>query len=120
VGPQVDARYIDIRVTSTGTFPKLKTMRTILSAALTQELLEDVVTSALTGSYDLGVGNVRLPITKPFTVIKSVKVTLQNVGGGWSWELIDKNTSVGPQIKIYNNTPSLADATIDADIQGLT
>jgi hypothetical protein len=119
VGPQLTTRFIKIRVTVTGSFPKINAMRTILSAATLTEIIEDLDTSTLTGSFDLGVGNVRLPITKPFNVIKKVDVTLQSVGAGWSWELIDKDTSVGPQIKIYNSSNALADATIDATVIGV-
>jgi len=118
VGPQLTARYIRIRVTVTGAFPKIKAERIILSAATLTEIIEDLDTSTLTGSYDLGVGNVRLPITKPFDIVKKVDVTLQSVGPGWSWELIDKNVSPGPQIKIYNGvTP--ADALVDATVTGV-
>lgn len=119
IGPQIDARYIRIKVTMSGTLPIIKSMRTILSAQTIEEIIEDLATSSLGGSYDLGVGNVRLPITKVYSVIKKVDVTLQSVGAGWSWELIDKNTSVGPQIKIYNSSNTLADATIDATIIGI-
>ena len=38
---------------------------------------------------------------------------------GWSWELIDKNTAIGPRIKIYNASNALADANIDATVRGL-
>lgn len=119
VGPELLTRWIKIRVTVTGTFPKLKSERIILSATPIEEIINDLSTSTLTGAYDLGVGNVRLPITKVYNVIKKVDVTLQSVGAGWSWELIDKNTSVGPQIKIYNASNVLADALIDATIKGV-
>jgi len=119
VGPEVLARWIKIRVTVTGTFPKLKSERIILSATPIAEEITDLSTSTLTGAYDLGVGNVRLPITKTYNVIKKVDVTLQSVGAGWSWELIDKDTSVGPQIKIYNSSNTLADALIDATVKGV-
>jgi len=119
IGPLVDARYIDIRVSVTGAFPKIKAMRTILSGSGIDEILEDLDTASLTGSYDLGVGDIRLPITKSYTVIKKVEVTLQNVGAGYSWELIDKNTAIGPRIKIYNASNSPADAVIDSEIKGI-
>jgi hypothetical protein len=46
-------------------------------------------------------------------------IALQNVGAGWSWELIDKDTSVGPRVKIYNSSNTAADATIDALVRGI-
>lgn len=118
-GPLVTARYIRVRATVAGAYPKLKTMRITLSASPITEVIEDLDTSTLTGSYRIGVGDIRLPKTKSYAVIRKVGLTLQSVGAGWSWELIDKDTSVGPRVKIYNASNALADAVIDADILGL-
>jgi hypothetical protein len=119
VGGQVDARFIRIRVTVTGPYPKIKSMRTILSASPQVEYIEDLNTAGLAGAYRIGVGDIRLPITKPFLSIKKVDPVLQSVGAGWSVELIDKSTSPGPRIKIYNAANTLADALIDATISGI-
>jgi hypothetical protein len=118
-GTQLTTRYIKIRATVSSTWPTLRQMTTLLSATPVTEDINDVATSALTGSYRLGVGDIRLPKTKAYGVITGVNVTLQNVGAGWSWELIDKDITVGPRIKIYNASNALADATIDATIRGL-
>lgn len=118
-GTQITARYVKIHVAVTGTWPILQHMATILSATPISEDINDLSTSGLTGGYRIGVGNVRLPITKTYVLIKSVNITLQNVGAGWSWELIDKNVSPGPQIKIYNASNALADAIVDATVRGL-
>jgi len=115
----VDARYIRILVTVTGSFPKLKTERIVLSASPIEEIVEDQDSSVLTGSYRIGTGDVRVPITKVYTTIKKVDITLQSVGAGWSWELIDKDTSVGPRIKIYNASNAAADAVFDATVIGI-
>ena len=119
IGPLVDARYIRILVTVTGSFPKLKTERIVLSASPIEEIVEDQDSSVLTGSYRIGTGDVRVPITKVYTTIKKVDITLQSVGAGWSWELIDKDTSVGPRIKIYNASNAAADAVFDATVIGI-
>jgi hypothetical protein len=116
------ARYYQCKATVTGAAGltlRLENMTVVLDADPLEEEIEDLATSSLSGSYRIGTGNVRLPITKAFSSIRTVFVTLQSVGAGWSWELIDKNTSVGPQIKIYNASNVLADATIDALIRGL-
>jgi hypothetical protein len=115
------ARYYQARATVAGTAGqqlRLLNMSIQIGADPLEEVIEDLATSSLSGSYDLGVGNVRLPITEPFTTITGVFVTLQSTGAGWSWELIDKDTTTGPQIKIYNASNTLADATIDALIRG--
>lgn len=118
-GQLITARFIRIRVTVAGTYPKIKTMRTILSGDPVTEIVEDIDTSLLTGAFRIGVGDFRVPITKTYLVIQTVRLTLQSVGAGWTWELIDKNVSPGPRLKIYNATPALADAVVDADVQGL-
>lgn len=118
VGSLVTARYIKIRITVTGaTIPTLKLANIRLSAESVSEEINDLDTSLLAGAFRLGVGDIRLPISKTYQLITQVQVTLQNVGAGWTWELIDKDTSVGPRIKIYNGA-SLADANIDGFIRG--
>jgi hypothetical protein len=120
-GPQLNTRYVRIRVTMTFTsnYPKFKTMRIILSANPVEEIIQDQDTALLTGAYRLGVGDVRLPITKVYAQIRKVDVTLQSVAPGFSWVLIDKNTTTGPRIKIYNAANALADAVIDATVTGV-
>lgn len=99
--------------------PKIKQLRIVLSANPVEEIIQDLATSGLAGAYRIGVGDIRLPITKTYAVIRKVDVTLQSVAAGWSWVLIDKDTTVGPRIKIYDATNTLADAVIDATVTGL-
>lgn len=120
VGSPVSARYIDIRVTVTGPYPKMKSMRSIMSARIIAEYIEDQDSSTLAGAYRIGVGDVRVPIIEEFSALKKVDITLQSVGAGWSWELIDKDFSVGPRIKIYNASDTLADAVFDATVIGVS
>ncbi len=121
-GP-VTARYIQPRATVApiANAPTiLKAMTLILDATVITEEIIDLDTSTLTAAYRIGVGDIRLPITKAYGIIRQIgNFTLQNVGAGWSWELIDKDLAVGPRIKIYNGSHSLADATIDATVRGL-
>jgi len=119
VGPQVDARYINIRVRVSGPYPIMKTMRIILSAQTIIEYIEDQSSVSLAGAYRIGVGDIRVPITKVYNAIKKVDIMLQSVGAGWSVELIDKDTVVGPRIKIYNASNALADAVFDATVTGI-
>lgn len=118
-GSLVTARYIKIRASVTGAWPVMRTLEVILSATPVTEDIADLSTSTLSGSYRIGVGDIRVPITKTYAVIRKVDVTLQNVGAGWSWELIDKNISPGPRIKIYNASNALADASIDITVRGI-
>lgn len=117
-GP-ITCRYVKINISVAATWPTLKDATTILSAAPVSQDTEDLDTSTLTGAYRIGTGDVRIPLTETFSTIRKVDVTLQNVGAGWSWELIDKDTATGPRIKIYNASNAAADATIDVTVRGL-
>ncbi len=118
-GTQITARYVKIKVTvAGGSIPSITSMNIKLSGNTITEEINDLDTSTLTGSYRIGTGDIRLPIANAFTQITQLQVTLQNVGAGWSWELIDKDVAVGPRIKIYNASNALADATIDAYVRG--
>lgn len=119
IGPLVTCRYLRVRVTVAGSYPILRDMQTLLSAKPRITDIEDLDTATLTGAQRIGTGDIRLPIPAGFAVIKRVEVTLQNVGAGWSWELIDKNTTTGPRIRIYNGSNTLADAVIDATVRGI-
>lgn len=118
---QVTKRYFQYRatVTPSGTSCALKTMTVILDATVISEDITDLDTSTLTGSYRIGTGDIRLPITKTYGLIRKVDLALQNVGSGWTWEIIDKDTTTGPRVKIYNSAGTPADATIDATIRGV-
>lgn len=118
-GTLITARYIKVRCSVTGSVPIMRSLDVILSASPVSEDAVDLDTSGLTGSYRIAAGDVRIPIEKTYAVIRKVDVTLQNVGAGWAWELIDKDTAVGPRIKIYNGSGVLADATIDATVRGI-
>lgn len=120
IGALITARYVRIRVTLSGVtgVPIITSMNIKLSAVSQDEDINDVVTSALSGSYRIGVGDIRLPIAKDYSIITQANITLQNVGPGWSYEQIDKDTTVGPRFKIYNASNALADCTIDGYVRG--
>ncbi|HAF02030.1 MAG TPA: hypothetical protein DCG63_12145, partial [Methylophilaceae bacterium] len=118
-GSLIRARYVKVRiaVTSAG-IASIDLANIKLSAESISEEINDLSTSSLSGAYRIGVGDIRLPKAKAYSLITQVQVSLQNVGAGWSWELIDKSTTTGPRIKIYNASNALADASIDAFIRG--
>ena len=121
-GAQITARYIKVRVTVTNasSLASITQMFIILSADPVTEDIEDLDTSTLTGANRIAVGHIKLPINKTYAVIKRADVVLQSVGAGWTWELISKSDLTnGPEIKIYNASNVLADATIDATIRGV-
>jgi hypothetical protein len=115
----ISARFIKTRVTVSGSYPVLKSMRTVLSANPIVEFIEDRNSATLTGSFRIAAGDVRVQLVNSYSIIKNVNVTLQSVGAGFSWELIDKSTVLGPRIKIYNSANTLTDAVFDAEVKGL-
>ncbi len=122
-GSEIEARYVKIKVSITDVVnnpPTIENVLVILSAKAVSEDLEDLDISTLTGANRIAVGHVKLPIQNTYVIIKRVDLVMQNVGSGWTWELISKaDLTNGAEIKIYDNTGTLADATIDATIRGL-
>jgi hypothetical protein len=115
-------RYVRFLITVSAASPIISTLQVVSAYLLVKpivEEIEDLNTLALAGPYRLAVGDIRLPISNHYEAIKQVSVTLQNTGGGWSWELIDKDIATGPRIKIYNAAQTLSDATVDAYIKGI-
>jgi hypothetical protein len=117
LGAVFTARHVRIKVVATGDYPILKDVSISLLTERREKLYDDLDTSTLTGNYRIGTGVVRLNATG-FTVVTAVLVSFQNVGAGYTWELIDKTITYGPRIKIYDSTGALADATIDAILRG--
>lgn len=113
------ARYIKVRVVSTGSNPTIETLSVLIDGNEKFDHKEDLNTATLTGLQRIAVGDVRLPLTKTYVAIQRVNVVLQNTGGGWSWEVVDKATANGPRVKIYNASNTLADAVIDYEIVGV-
>jgi len=89
-GTLITSRYIQIRVTVTNAsaLADLTQMNIVLSAELIEETLSDLDTSTISASPTVA-GDFRLPVTKTYSVIKRVNLALQNVGAGWTWEVID-------------------------------
>lgn len=120
VGDALTTRYIKIKVAITN--PELDgitNMQIILSA----DTIEEEITDWDTSNDGAPVGDFRLPITKNYTLITTVQIALQNVGSQFTWEVIDKDATLGPNIKIWDNgatpSPALTDCTIDAVVKGL-
>ena len=115
---QYTARYFNITVTMTvpdGDLPVLRHLSMIFLSEPISELLEDRDMSTLPGSP----GDRRLVLGREFVRLTSVQIALQNVGFGYTWELVDKSTIVGPRIKVYNQNGDLTDVTVDAVIRGV-
>lgn len=110
----LSTRYVQFKVDVTNPpIGGLTRMFVILSADTIEEYINDINTAGL-GS----VGDFRLPLTKQYSLITSVQVALQTVGSGYTWELMDRNASLGPRIRIWNGA-NPADCVIDAVVIGI-
>ena len=118
------ARYIQMRVTVTATggapVPAVRTWSYNVSVNLKREYINDVVISALAGSYRIGVGDIRVPLANTYSVIKSIGVTVQDSSAGsWTVARIDNVLTYGPRYQ-FRLAGVLADPSfVDFDIQGI-
>lgn len=67
-----------------------------------------------------GTGLIRVPITKTYTTIKVVSVIIQDdgVNNPVSYRVIDKDVSLGPQIKLLDSSGAVSAGTVDVIIRG--
>ncbi|MEJ1353083.1 MAG: hypothetical protein RPU13_13820 [Candidatus Sedimenticola sp. (ex Thyasira tokunagai)] len=116
--PQVTARYIKARVTVAQVateIPRAHSMGINLSGETISETVNDADTSTWGGSA--AAGRV-IPISKAYAAVTKIGISMQSVGPGWSWDIVDKTDPANPTIRIYNNgTP--ADCIIDAAVTGI-
>ena len=75
------------------------------------------VTELLEG-VEVAPGGTRLPITKPYTAVRTARLTVLGGGTGVSARLIDKNPTLGPQVEILNASGTAVAGSLDAEIQG--
>ena len=110
-------RYIRVRAlvdTSDGSSPSLTRLSVILSGDTETEVLSDVLMSTLPGV----VGDRRIQLTKNFSLITNVGITLQGIDGVFTPAIIDKDVTLGPRIKVFDADGNPADVTIDIIVRG--
>jgi hypothetical protein len=120
----IRARYIRVRSTVTAAgltpVPVLQQLVLTLRAETRTHAIDNLNTLAIAAGARVGVGDVRLPLPAGvFSVIQSVMVSFNGTGAGWTYEIVDKDASLGPRVRLYNAAGQLADATIDALVRGL-
>ncbi len=117
-GLSVQLRYARFRITTNS--PGVGSIREflcMLRAPMVVEDLQDIDTAGL-GAGVLGDGDVRLPVSLGlFALIRSVQVSFNGQGAGWTWELVDKDVD-GPRVRLYYLT-SPYHSVIDATIRGV-
>ena len=114
----IEARFIKFKVTVNNSTspPKLTNANIFLGGDSVVDNFRLLDTSGL--SVEAG-GGVRIPIRSTFQQIVDVNISMQSVGSGATWELIDLDESSGPHIKMYNSSGTLIYPTITAQVTGV-
>lgn len=121
----VYARAMKVRVTvyntPTQVVPFIRGCLVLMRAPEVIDFIDNLDTSAvLPASRILGTGDIRVPVQAGrFQQIRTVSLTFNGSGGGYSWELVDRDTTTGPRIRIYNADDLPSHATIDVTIRGI-
>lgn len=116
-------RYIKLRLTVTATgpapVPVVRDWHYQINAPIRSEYLNDIVISALTGSYRIGVGDVRIPLAGTYAVLKRTTVVIQDSSAGtWTSTRIDQTLTYGPRWQFRLNGTLADPAFVDFFIEG--
>lgn len=128
IGPVVDMRYLEIKISVSGVAPYIFGMVTLLDAETQVEDYEDIDTSGPSNAIPeferIDTGHFKLATRgNTANITKATITAFQNAGSGWTWELISKSTTItgdtepAAEFKIYKDGV-LTDAVIDVEIKG--
>jgi hypothetical protein len=117
------ARYIKLRLSVAATVPEpvplLRSWSWQVLAPLRTEYINDLVISGLTGSYRIGTGDIRIPLTGSFTALKRTEVTIQDsTAGTWTSTRIDQTMTYGPRWQFRLNGVLTDPAFVDFYVEG--
>lgn len=115
------ARYVKFMatvVTVAGIVSELAEVAAYIIVRTKSEVVSNLNTANLAGQYRLGVGDIRVPLSIAYTTISSIQVSIQNLGTGSDFVVVDKDVTIGPRIKILDGFSS-TDAIIDVTISGV-
>lgn len=116
-------RYIKLRFTVTATgpapVPTIRTLRYQVNAPIRSEYINDIVLSALTGSYRIGVGDIRIPLAGSYSFIKRTSIVIQDSSAGtWTYVRIDQSLSPSPRWQFRLNGVLADPAFVDFFVEG--
>lgn len=116
-------RYLKLRMTVTATLldkvPAVRVWTYQINAPVKREYINDVVIASLTGAYRIGTGDVRIPLTGSYTVLKRTDVVVQdNSAGTWTYARIDQSLSPAPRWQFRLNGTLADPAYVDFFIEG--
>ena len=121
-------RYVQFEIAVSGGAepPLIYEITSILDGERAVQDYEDINMATESGSFfnSIATGHFQINIgDSGIAVISHAQITaLQNVGSGYSWELINKSSTVdskpAAEFKVYNSSGTLTDATVDVTLKG--
>jgi hypothetical protein len=130
LAPVAGTRYVQIKVSMADAAAVIQSMTLLLDAETQVDEFEDVNTATETATWfdntsaGLGVGHFRIGSKSGqiSSITQASIVALQGVGGAWTWELVNKSSTVGgepaAEFKVRDASGTLADALVDVMIKG--
>lgn len=119
------ARYVQIRVTITGTTPELASMVTLIDGDVETTAREDINTATNTESWfnRIGPGHFQVAANDATGAVTRATITaLQGITTRHWWSLESKTATVNgnpaAEFKVYDETDTLADVTVDVELKG--
>jgi hypothetical protein len=99
--------------------PVVRTFSYQVNATIKQEYINDIVLSALTGSYRIAAGDVRVPLAGTYSVLKRLSVVIQDSSAGtWTWARIDNVLTFGPRVQFRLGGVLTDPALVDFFVEG--
>lgn len=120
------ARYVQIQVSLAASHPEITQVTVLIDSETKVDRYDDVDTSTESATWfsSIAAGHFRIGSKSgKLASINNAGITaLIGTGAGWTWELINKTSTVNGQpaaeFKVYNASGTLADATVDVYLQG--
>lgn len=116
-------RHLKMRLTVTATgpmpVPLIRAFSWQVNSPTKSEYINDLVISGLTGSYRIGVGDIRIPLAGVYTVLKRTDVVIQDgTAGTWTATRIDQTLTYGPRWQFRLGGTLTDPAFVDFFIEG--
>lgn len=116
-------RFLKARLTVTATgpapVPVVRDFTYQINAPIKSEYINDVAISTLTGSYRIGVGDIRIPLVGTYSFLKRTSIVVQdNSAGTWTYARIDQSLSPAPRWQFRLNGVLADPQFVDFFIEG--
>lgn len=119
-------RYVQIQLSVADAAPRMDELVVLLDGDTQADEFNDVNAATETSAwfYKVATGHIRIGSKsgKMAAISQATIAALQNTGGAWTWELVNKTSTVNGQpaaeFKIRNASGTLADALIDVVLKG--